>query len=228
MTARPGGADPYLLVDQPGWGGVAHRPEPHRLVGIDQPRFAQRGGIRRRGQHMQPGRLDHQPLDHLELVSDVQERGGSSSSRTGVCGASVSAIHARCCSSPDNSAKAPMPEVGGSGECQRGIGHLVVLAAQHAQRSGMRIARLLRQLADGQRAGFPQLLGQHRQPARHLTAAQDVDIVVTEQGSSCQRRQQPGQRLEQGRLARPVRATRAVTLPGSKRRSRGPTMGVPS
>src|SRR3954466_8417460 len=54
--------DPDLAADQPRWGGVAHRPEPDRLIGVDQPRLPGGGGERRRRHRMHPSLLDHQRL----------------------------------------------------------------------------------------------------------------------------------------------------------------------
>ncbi len=66
----PRRADPHLRTHQPGWGGVAHRPEPHPLIGVDQPRLPERCGIRRRRKHVQAPALDQQPLDQQPLGRD--------------------------------------------------------------------------------------------------------------------------------------------------------------
>ncbi len=54
------GAHPHLRADQPGRGGVAHRPEPDCLVAVHRPGRAQRQGVRARRQGVQPGPLDIQ------------------------------------------------------------------------------------------------------------------------------------------------------------------------
>ena len=53
----PGGPAPHPGAGVTGRGGVAHRPEPDRLVIADQPLIAQRQGMR----------LVRQPVQHLPL-----------------------------------------------------------------------------------------------------------------------------------------------------------------
>ena len=53
---------PHPLSDVAGRGGIPHRPEPDRLIIIDQPLLAQRQHIRLRRQGMQMLQLGSQPL----------------------------------------------------------------------------------------------------------------------------------------------------------------------
>jgi hypothetical protein len=54
---------PHPGVDVSGRGGVTHRPEPHRLVVIDQPLLTQRRRVRIGRQHMQMRLLQCQPVN---------------------------------------------------------------------------------------------------------------------------------------------------------------------